>query len=517
MLLSGVYKSPLITIIRQIIMISDNNTQIEVLDTLIVGAGISGIGAAYYFQRDCPGKRYAILESRANLGGTWDLFKYPGIRSDSDLYTFAYEFKPWESNKSIASAQLILDYLNETADEYGIRQHIRFNTAVVKLEWSSSDNLWCVTTLNQQTQQQVTVKARWIFSATGYYDYQQGFQPQFNDLDEFDGELIHPQHWPENFSAKNKKMLVIGSGATAITLAPELAKVAEHVTLLQRTPTYMMHLPTGDPIANLLKSIFPKQTAHALIRKKNIFFHRSFWRFSTRFPKLAKRLLLRHVASRLPEGYDVAKHFTPPYNPWDQRLCAVTDGDLFKAIHRGDLDMQTDHIERFTHDGVKLKSGKEIKADTIVTATGLNIKLMGGVDIIIDGKPLDFPSTVTYKGAMLSGVPNFCFAVGYTNASWTLKIGLLCEYFCRVFNHMETTGYAKCVPEVPTENFTTSPLLDFAAGYIQRSLHLMPKKGQASPWDMSMSYGPDVKFFRKGRIEDEFLQFTSRAETENAS
>ncbi|MEQ3697307.1 MAG: NAD(P)/FAD-dependent oxidoreductase [Pseudomonadales bacterium] len=485
----------------------DNNPPI--FDTIIVGAGISGIGAAYYFQRDCPNKSYTILEGRAQLGGTWDLFKYPGIRSDSDLYTFAYEFKPWRSRKSIASAQLILDYLNETADEYQIREHIQFSTQVRRAEWCSEESLWTVTTLNSESGETSVLKAHWIFSATGYYDYDEGFLPKFNNLDSFDGELVHPQHWPENFSASGKKVVVIGSGATAVTIVPELAKDADHVTLLQRTPTYMMNLPTGDPIANAIKAIFSEQTAHRLIRQKNVFLHRLFWRFSQRFPNAAKRFLIRHVGRQLPDGYDVDKHFTPPYNPWDQRLCAVTDGDLFKAIRRGDVDIQTDHIERFTSSGLKLKSGEEIKADTVVTATGLNIKLMGGVDIIIDGKPIDFPNTVTYKGAMLSGVPNFCFAVGYTNASWTLKIGLLCEYFCRVFNHMEAQNFSKCVPEVPTKNFPTSPLLDFSAGYVQRSLHLMPKKGESVPWDMSMNYGPDVKFFREGRIDDEFLVFQS--------
>jgi cation diffusion facilitator CzcD-associated flavoprotein CzcO len=292
-----------------------------------------------------------------------------------------------------------------------------------------------------------------------------------------------------------------------VTIAPELAKDADHVTLLQRTPTYMMNLPTGDPIANAIKALFPEDTAHRLIRKKNVFLHRLFWRFTQRFPNAAKRFLIRHVGRQLPKGYDVDKHFTPPYNPWDQRLCAVTDGDLFQAIHRGDVDIQTDHIESFTSSGIKLQSGNEIEADTVVTATGLNIQLMGGVDIVIDGQSIDFPNTVTYKGAMLSGVPNFCFAVGYTNASWTLKIGLLCEYFCRVFNHMEAKNFSKCVPEVPTSDFPTSPLLDFSAGYVQRSLHLMPKKGESTPWDMSMNYGPDVKFFREGRIDDEFLVF----------
>lgn len=483
----------------------------SVFDTIIIGAGISGIGAAYYFQKDCPNKRFTVLESRSNLGGTWDLFKYPGIRSDSDLYTFAYEFKPWRSNKSIASAELILDYLNETVEENQLRQHIQFNTHVEKAEWSSSEDLWSITvsTLNETGERSSRVlKTRWIFSATGYYDYENGYQPEFNDVDEFDGELIHPQHWPKNFNASEKRIVVIGSGATAVTLVPELAKDAEHVTLLQRTPTYMMNLPTGDPIANFIKKLFSKDTAHRLIRKKNVFLHRAFWRFSQRFPELAKRFLIRHVTNQLPKDYDVAKHFTPPYNPWDQRLCAVTDGDLFKAIRRGDVDVETDEIARFTANGLELKSGAHLEADTIVTATGLNIKLMGGVDIRIDGQPIEFPKTVTYKGAMLSGVPNFCFAVGYTNASWTLKIGLLCEYFCRLFNFAEAHGYTKCVPEVPIDNFNTSPLLDFSAGYIQRSLHLMPKKGDYSPWDMSMNYGPDVKFFREGKIQDDYLHFS---------
>jgi cation diffusion facilitator CzcD-associated flavoprotein CzcO len=478
----------------------------RVLDTVIIGAGISGIGAAYYLKRDCPGKSFTVLEARADLGGTWDLFKYPGIRSDSDLYTFAYDFKPWRSDKSIASADLILEYINETVDEFQIREHIQFNTQVTEAHWSTEEACWTLTIRHSHTGERQHLKTRWIFSATGYYDYEQGYTPTFPGADTFEGDIIHPQHWPDNFTVRDRHIVVIGSGATAITLVPELAKEAARVTLLQRTPTFMMNLPTGDPVATLIKKVFSEARAHALIRKKNYFLHRRFWQFCQRFPKTARRILLHHVKSQLPKGYDVKKHFNPPYNPWDQRLCAVTDGDLFQAISSGRAEVVTDHIDCFTEKGIRLRSGQLLQADTVVTATGLNIKLMGSIDLSIDGTPVNIPQTVAYKGSMLSGVPNFCFAVGYTNATWTLKIGLLCEYFCRVLNHMDEQGYTICKPEIPDGDFETSPLLDFGAGYIQRSLDRMPKKGASSPWEVPMDYYPDMKIFREGRIDDGCLK-----------
>lgn len=477
------------------------------LDVLIVGAGISGIGTAYYIQRDCPSKTFQIVEMRDDIGGTWDLFKYPGIRSDSDLYTFAYEFKPWTAKSAIASADSILKYIHEAANENGIYDKVRFQTKVVAAEWSSDTCLWRVTLENTAKAEQEIVFTRWLFSATGYYDYEQGFLPEFEGYDEFQGEKLHPQHWPEQIDLSDKEVVLIGSGATAVTLVPELAEQAKHVVMLQRTPTYMMNLPTTDPIAQIIKKLFSEERAYKLIREKNIFLHRTFWRLCQRFPNFFKKFLVNHVRKQLPKGYDVEKHFTPPYKPWDQRLCAVTDGDLFKAISRGDVTVETDAIERFTAKGIKLASGKELSADVVVTATGLNIKIMGGVDISVDGKPIKFADTVTYKGAMLSDVPNFCFAVGYTNASWTLKIGLLAEYICRVLNLMEQEGFDYCYPHLHGDALETFPLLDFGAGYIQRSLDKMPKRGIVSPWELPMDYKSDTKFFRHGDIRDEFLRF----------
>lgn len=483
-----------------------NNLDNE-LDVLIVGAGISGIGTAYYLQRDCPTHKYAILEARDSVGGTWVLFKYPGIRSDSDLYTFAYEFKPWVADEAIASADLILDYIKETAEEYKINDKICFQSKVVSADWSSIDKCWQVVVTSNITGESKTIKAKWLFSACGYYNYQQGYLPEFKGYDDFKGEIIHPQKWPEKLDYKDKHITVIGSGATAVTLVPQLTDQAKHISMLQRTPTYMMNLPVHDVIAKFLGFFLSEKTTHKWVRNKNIAIQRLIWNLSQKYPELVKKFLIKHVTKQLPEGYDVDKHFTPPYNPWDQRLCAVTDGDLFEAISEGKVSMVTDQIDHFTETGIQLTSGELIETDIIITATGLQIQLMGGIELSIDTKPVVYSDSVTYKGAMLSGLPNFIFAVGYTNASWTLKIGLLAEYFCRIMNHMQSNKLTSCTPELPQKDFQTEPLLNFGAGYIQRSLDLMPKKGMASPWELPMNYYKDVNFFRKGDIVDDCLRF----------
>jgi len=488
------------------------------VDVLIVGAGISGIGAAYYLQNRCPGMRYAILEARAALGGTWDLFRYPGIRSDSDLHTFGYAFKPWENEKAIAGADAILDYLNETVRENGIDRKIRYHHKVLSAAWRSEDARWYVEVERTDTGERLTFRCRWIFSAAGYYRYDEGFRPRFEGEEDFQGRIVHPQHWPEDLDYSGKRVVVIGSGATAVTLVPAMADKAAHVTMLQRTPTYILALPSRDPIANALRKLVGKRLAYSLTRRKNIFMQRMIWLYCQRRPESARRLIRKLNARQLPEGYPVDVHFNPPYNPWDQRLCVVPDGDLFKAIRAGTASMATGHIKRFTARGVLLESGEHLDADLIVTATGLNLQSFGGVPLTVDGRSVKLSDAVAFKGMMLSGVPNLAFAIGYTNSSWTLKIGLLCEHFCRLLNHMEQNGYDICCPEVRDPDMPRRPLLDFGAGYVKRSLHELPKQGADFPWLMSMSYAADAKLLRKGSVADPNLRFSSvRAKASKAA
>lgn len=484
--------------------------QPEELDVLIVGAGLSGIGAAYYLQRDCPNKSFTLLEARDATGGTWDLFRYPGIRSDSDLHTFGYEFKPWVDKKSIAGADAILAYLRETAAEHGIDKKIRFHHKVQSAAWSSEDARWLVTVERTDTGEQLTMRCKWIFCAGGYYSYAQGFDPQFEGAETFQGRIVHQQQWPADLSHQGKRVIVIGSGATAVTLVPAMAETAAHVTMLQRTPTYVMSVPSEDKIAIFLRKVLPAKTAYALTRRKNVFLQRNFWRFCQRYPRLARRLIRYATMKQLPKDYPVDVHFNPPYNPWDQRLCAVPDGDLFKAIRKGSASVVTDRIERFTPKGIKLVSGRELEADIIVKATGLNLQMFGGIKISVDGRDVDPSKTVAFKGMMLSGIPNFAFAIGYTNSSWTLKVGLLCEHFCRLMHYMDDKGYEICCPEFNEPIANTRSLLDFGAGYVQRSLPFLPRQGSGYPWVMSMDYASDVKSLRKGPVEDKYLRFSPR-------
>lgn len=483
------------------------STSPEHLDVLVIGAGISGIGAARYLLDERPGTSFAVLEARAVSGGTWDLFRYPGIRSDSDLHTFGYEFKPWTDPKSIASADRILAYLRETSQEYGVEAHIRYQHRVLEAAWSSEDARWHVRVERGDTGEQLELSAGWIFGATGYYDYEQGFTPHFEGRERFAGEIIHPQHWPEDLDHSGKRVVVIGSGATAVTLVPALVEGgAEHVTMLQRTPSYIMPVPSEDKLANKLRDVLGEKRGYALARQKNILQQRAVWKFCQTFPKTARSLIRKVNTRSLPEGFDVDTHFNPPYDPWDQRLCAVPDGDLFRTLRQGRASVVTDRIRTFTETGVLLESGEELEADIIVTATGLNLKLFGGIAISVDGVPLHAPDHVAYKGMMLSGVPNLAFAIGYTNSSWTLKVGLLCEFFCRLLEHMEAEGYDVCVPEAP--EMETRPLLDFAAGYVTRALDDLPRQGDRRPWLMSMSYREDAKLVRGGPVADEYLRFS---------
>ncbi|OBI65143.1 FAD-containing monooxygenase EthA [Mycolicibacterium fortuitum] len=486
-------------------------TDIEHVDVLIVGAGISGIGAAYYLQREHPHRSYAILEARDATGGTWDLFRYPGIRSDSDLHTFGYEFKPWRDEHAIATADKILAYLRETVSENGIGSHIRFHHKVLGAAWDSATARWTVnvehTSVEGAEPELAQFSANWLFCGGGYYRYDHGYTPDFPGRESFRGQIVHPQHWPEDLDYAGKQIVVIGSGATAVTLVPAMATTAAHVTMLQRSPTYMLPLPSKDRFANTAKRLLGDERGYALARFKNILRQRALYTVCQNHPRLARAAIRWMNARKLPVGYPVNVDFNPTYKPWDQRLCAVPDGDLFKAISNGSASVVTDRISTFTENGVRLESGRELDADIIVTATGFNIQLFGGMTLIVDGAPVDLATTVAYKGFMLSGVPNFAFAFGYTNSSWTLKVGLLCEHWCRLLGYMDSHGYVTARPVIANPRMETLPLVDFSAGYVQRSLADMPRRGVAGPWVMSMNYFHDRSVLRKGAVTDPNLKF----------
>ncbi|WP_369130391.1 flavin-containing monooxygenase [Modestobacter roseus] len=492
-------------------------TTVEHLDVLIVGAGISGIGAAWYLQRDHPQRTFALLEARGATGGTWDLFRYPGVRSDSDLHTFGYEFAPWREPRSIAGADRILAYLRGTAAEHGIDRQVRFHSRVVTAAWSSEQARWTVEVEHPGTGERTTLTCGWLFCAGGYYRYDEGFTPHFEGRERFGGQLVHPQHWPEDLDTTGKRVVVIGSGATAVTLVPALAETAASVTMLQRTPSYVMPVPAEDKLANRLRRVLGEERAHPLIRRTNIAKGRLVWQFCQRHPERARKLIRWVNARQLPEGYPVDEHFNPPYGPWDQRLCAVPDGDLFRAIREGRAEVVTDRIDTFTETGVRLASGRELPADVVVTATGLNLQAFGGIALTVDGHPVHLADTVVYKGMMLSGVPNFAFAVGYTNSSWTLKIGLLCEHVTRLLAHLDAHGYASCRPEPADPDMPTRPFLDFAAGYVQRSVDQLPRQGDRTPWLTSMDYRTDRTLLRADSVVDPELLFTRAGDAERAA
>jgi len=484
---------------------------VEHVDVLIVGAGLSGIGAAYHLQQALPGKSYTILEARSASGGTWDLFRYPGIRSDSDLHTYGYAFKPWTDEKSIADGEAILRYIRETASENGIDRRIRFSHRVRRIEWDSSEARWTVRAERTDTAESVVFTCSWIFCASGYYSYEGGYQPEFPGAERFGGTIVHPQDWPADLDYGGKRVVVIGSGATAVTLVPAMAGTAAHVTMLQRSPTYVVSLPEKDWIANLLKRLLPAERAYAITRRKNIWLQRTVYDLSQKRPWLIKGLLRRGLARRLPKGYDIDRHFTPAYDPWDQRLCAVPDGDMFEAISAGTASVVTDRIEGFTEQGIRLASGAELEADIIVTATGLELQALGGMEVLIDSRPVALGEKLVYKSAMLSDVPNLVFVFGYTNSSWTLKLDLLCDYACRLIAHMDSRGYDTCVPLNGDPDMPTRPFLDFGAGYVQRAVHRFPRQGTRGPWQVKMSYAQDLRVLRDGAIEDGVLRFTSAA------
>jgi len=473
---------------------------------IIVGAGLSGIGAAYHLQDKCPGHNYTILEARENMGGTWDLFRYPGIRSDSDMYTLGYAFSPWKDPKAIADGPSILEYIKTTAQEFGIDQKIRYDHKVTTAEWVADEQKWRITVRTKGGAQEVVYTCNFLFLCSGYYRYDQGYLPNFPGVDQYQGQLIHPQQWPEDLDYADKDVVVIGSGATAVTLVPELAKQAKSVTMLQRTPTYIMNLPSEDWLANQLKKILPKGWAHTLARWKNITFGLLFYQASQRWPKTIKGFLQR--AARKDLGPDVAlKHFDPPYRPWDQRLCLVPDGDLFHTLRDGKAQILTDQIKTFTAEGLELQSGTTLKADLVVTATGLKIQLLGGVKFKVNGKEINLSDLHAYRGVMLSDLPNLGLAIGYTNASWTLKCDLNCQYICRLLNYMEEHHYRICTPRFDASTYDSEPLLDLSAGYVQRALDEMPKQGSGGPWKVHQNYFKDLVSLRFGDLADEALQY----------
>lgn len=487
------------------------NAYPEELDIVIVGAGISGIGAAYHIQHKLPSKSYLILESRKDLGGTWDLFRYPGVRSDSDLFTFGYDFRPWDSDQGIADGPSIKRYIADTAREFRIDEHIHFEHRVLAADWDSNSARWRLLVRNNASSEQIALRCRWLFCATGYYDFEQGYSPEIKGREDFRGRLIHPQQWPEDLDYSGKRIIIIGSGATAVTLLPALAEKANHVIMLQRTPGYIMPLPARDGLFRLLKRVVGDRLAFRITRERYILQQRLFYLYCRRFPNSARNLIRKINRKLLPPDYPVDKHFNPPYNPWDQRLCAVPDGDFFQAIARGKASVVTDTIREIDTRGLQLDSGEHLEADIIVLATGLKILPVGGIVFRIDGKAVHAPNHVAYKGFMLSGVPNLGFAVGYTTSSWTLKVGLLCEHFCRLLKYMDQAGYDICTP-VAEENMVTRPLLDFGAGYVQRAMAQLPRRGLAFPWLMSWDYKADVKLLRKGPVPDKRLRFEKLGE-----
>jgi monooxygenase len=487
-----------------------NSSSIEHVDVLIIGAGISGIGAAYYLQTMQSGKTFAILEARDEIGGTWDLFRYPGIRSDSDLHTFSYEFKAWENEKAIAGADSIMAYLRQTVAENGIRQSIRFHHKVISAAWSTSDARWLVEIERVDTGEHITMSCRWFFCASGYYRYDEGFTPEFPGRERFTGQIVHPQHWPEDLGYRGKRVVIIGSGATAVTLVPAMAETAGHVTMLQRSPTYILPVPSEDRIANTLPKLIGRDRAYALTRKKNAAKQRLVWRFCQQYPRAARRLIRHLNAKQLPKGYPVDEHFRPAYNPWDQRLCVVPDADMFKAIREGRASVVTDQIDTFTERGIRLQSGREVEADIIVTATGLNLLAFGGISLSVDGVAVNVSEKVAFKGFLLSDIPNFAYVFGYTNSSWTLKVGLVCEHFCRLLAHMDAHGHTICYPQLPG-SMPTQPLLGITSGYAKRAAGQLPQQGAEGPWRTCMEYRADRKMLREGPVDDDHLRFTTSA------
>ena len=483
---------------------------VEKLDVLIVGAGLSGISAGVHLKDKCPSVGFAIFEGRASSGGTWDLFRYPGVRSDSDMYTLGYSFRPWVEGKAIADGPSILNYIRDTASHFGIDPHIRYGHRVKRASWSSSDAAWMVEVDRPGNPEPLTIACNFLYICGGYYNYESGYTPEFPGLEKFKGRIVHPQQWTPDIDYADKQVVVIGSGATAITLVPAMTDKAAHVTMLQRSPTYVISLPSVDRLAVLFNRMLPRTLAYGLARWKNVLRgYFLFWLARSR-PKLVKSILLAQVKRALPPDYDVRKHFTPSYNPWQQRLCVIPDADLFAVLNKGSASIVTDHIATFTATGIKLQSGQEIAADIIVTATGLDLLAVGGIALVVDGKPVDIGKSVSYKGMMLADVPNLAYTFGYTNASWTLKSDLTCQYVCRLLNEMARLGVKQCTPVLGDKNIEKEKLVDFSSGYFQRALGRLPMQGKRRPWKLYQNYFLDIWTLRHGAIRDGTMRFSKK-------
>ncbi len=495
------------TVVEDGARIAGDPGRTEHFDVVIVGAGLSGIGAAYHLQAECPKKSYVILEGRKALGGTWDLFRYPGVRSDSDMYTLGYRFRPWKEAKAIADGPSILKYIRETAEEYGIDRKIRYGHQVKTAAWSSTEARWTVEAATSEGGA-ARFTCNFLYMCSGYYDYAGGYLPGWPGMEKFDGQIVHPQKWPEGLDYKDRRVIVIGSGATSVTLVPAMAETAKHVVMLQRSPSYILALPGKDMVAEWLRGKVPARLAYIIVRWKNVLVAMYLYNQSRSKPEKIKKWLLGLAKKALGPGVDVAKHFTPRYKPWDQRLCFVPDADLFRAIKSGKASVVTDEIETFTERGVRLKSGEELEADIIVTATGLKVQLMGGMEVCVDGQQVKLSRALTYKGMMYSDVPNLASSFGYTNASWTLKSDLTAEYVCRLLKHMDGGGFAYCTPRKGSEAIVEEPAIDFSSGYIQRAIDVLPKQGSKRPWKLHQNYALDLLEFRFGSVADGTMEFT---------
>lgn len=480
----------------------------EHVDVLVVGAGLTGIGMGYHLRTLQPGKTFAILEARDAIGGTWDLFRYPGIRSDTDLYAFGYGFKPWNKDNAIANADEILEYLQETIDENQLGAHIHLGHKVVSADFSTVDAKWTVLVERVADGERFEMTSNFLKSAAGYYDVDEGYSPRFEGRDAFRGEIVHPQHWPADLDYDGKKVVIIGSGATAVTVVPAMAETAEHVTMLQRSPSYVIPLPRKDPVPILLRRVFPDSVAHKVTRTVNINRLALIYKASRRFPTQMRTLVRKVNIKALPDGYDVDKHFNPDYAPWDQRMCFVTDGDLYKSIAAGKASMVTDRIVRFTETGIQLESGDELEADVIVTATGLNMVPFGKIPLHVDGETVDLHDKVSYKGLMVSDIPNFVFTIGYVNQAWTLKADLVAQWFCRLLAHMDRQGVTTATPVVDDPTLTRAPLINMGTGYVNRAMHLFPQQGSHGPWKLDQDYKLDRTIIGKEPIEDAALVFS---------
>ena len=486
----------------------------EHVDVVVVGAGLSGIGAAYHLQTMSPDRSYVILEGRDGLGGTWDLFKYPGIRSDSDMHTLGFSFKPWTEAKSIADGPSILQYLKQTVAQFGIEKNIRYGQLVTQAQWSTDDAQWTVTSTNKATGASNTITCSFLFMCSGYYSYKKGHTPEFIGRERFTGTVVHPQSWPTDLDYAGKRVVVIGSGATAVTIVPSMADKAAHVTMLQRSPTYMVSRPDHDVMANRLRKVLPPKMAYSLTRFKNTWRQQLVYNKTRTDPDKVKQLLLGGVKMELGADYDIAKHFTPAYNPWDQRLCLVPNGDFFKSMREGKASVVTDHITSFTETGIQLASGEHLDADIIITATGLELVTLGEMDFFVDGNQVDFAKTWTYKGFAYSDIPNMASTFGYINASWTLRSDLTAEYVCRLLNHMRKKGVVQCTPRLREQDRSMKerPWIDgFSSGYMQRMMHRMPRQGDHEPWINPQNYRRDKKMFKHSPIDDGVMQFSKQS------